>query len=567
MSASLSSALRFTLAQINPTVGDLSGNLAKIIQHCRIARDEHASDVVIFPELALCGYPPEDLLLRDDFLQQCECCLHELAAAADGITVIIGHPLREGDAVFNAMSVLAGGEARAQYRKQHLPNYAVFDEKRYFTAGREATTVDLNGIRIGLTVCEDLWRRGPVEQAVALGVDLLISINASPFHNQQAFLREAGVVVKKARQFRLPIIYLNQVGGQDELVFDGCSVVVQATGEIAARLPAFAQASRAVVFKHGRFVAAAIDALPRGSELIYRAIVLGVRDYIEKNRFKGVLLGLSGGIDSALSLAIATDAIGAQRVMAIMMPSRHTSDMSLEDAGAQATMLGARYEIISIEPMYLATMAQLGPLFAGMPAGVAEENIQARCRGMLLMAASNKCGYMVLTTSNKSELAVGYATLYGDMVGGFSALKDVPKMMVYQLAEYRNSVSCVIPARVLSRAPSAELADAQTDQDSLPPYEILDAILEAFVQHDRSAAQIIQAGFDPDIVRQVIKLVATCEYKRRQATPGVRVTSRAFGKDRRYPITSRFFSNLDGSMRHKDIGHLGDNTSDQILEL
>ena len=536
--------IKFTLAQINPTVGDVDGNLAKIIRHCRTARDDHAADVVIFPELAVSGYPPEDLLLRPDFLAQCERCMAELKSSVRGIVVIIGHPLPENGKVYNALSVICDGEVRALYRKRHLPNYTVFDEKRYFSAGREAAVVDINGVRIGLTVCEDIWRPGPVKQSAELGADLIISINASPFHNEQASLREEGVVLKKARRFRLPMIYLNQVGGQDELVFDGCSLAVDAEGEVAARLPAFAEALRTVVFKDGKFVPGAVEARPRGAELVYRAIVLGVRDYIEKNNFKGAVLGLSGGIDSALSLAIAVDAIGKTRVAAVMMPSRHTSEMSVEDARLEANALGVRFEVIPIEPMYQSTLAQLKPLFAGKAADATEENIQARCRGMLLMAISNKFGYMVLTTGNKSEMAVGYATLYGDMVGGFSAIKDVPKMMVYQLARYRNG-RCdgppVIPERVISRAPSAELAPNQKDEDSLPPYEILDAILEAFVEHDRSAEQIIADGYDPETVRRVIALVVANEYKRRQAAPGVRVTSRAFGKDRRYPITSGFF--------------------------
>ena len=540
--------VKFTLAQINPTVGKLAGNLAKIVRHCETARDECGADAVIFPELALSGYPPEDLLLRGDFLAQCDLHLAELNAAVRGIDVIVGHPLLEDGKVFNALSVLRDGEVRARYRKRHLPNYTVFDEKRYFHAGREAAVIDIAGVRVGLTICEDIWRPGPVKQSVELGAELLVAINASPFHNEQAFLREEGVVLKKARRFQLPMVYLNQVGGQDELVFDGSSLVVDAAGEIVARLPAFREAVETVVFARGRFAPSSntntIAARLQGDELIYRALVLGVRDYIEKNGFKGAVLGLSGGIDSALSLAIAVDAIGGERVAAVMMPSRHTSDMSLADARAEADALGVRYEVIPIEPMYRAAMSQLKPLFAGRAADTTEENIQARCRGMLLMALSNKFGYMVLTTGNKSEMAVGYATLYGDMVGGFSAIKDVPKMLVYQLARYRNGLSPsapVIPERVLSRAPSAELAPGQKDEDSLPPYEILDPILEAFVRHDRSAEQIIADGYDPDTVRRVIALVVANEYKRRQAAPGVRVTSRAFGKDRRYPITSGFF--------------------------
>ena len=533
--------IKFTLAQINPTVGDLDGNLGKIIRHARAARDDHAADVVIFPELAVSGYPPEDLLLRRDFLRQCERRLAQLQSALPDLIVIVGHPLLENDKLFNALSVLGGGEVRARYRKRQLPNYTVFDEKRYFSAGREALVTDIKGIRVGLTICEDLWLPAPVKQCVDRGADLIISINASPFHNEQAFLREEGVVLKKARRFHVPIIYLNQVGGQDELVFDGCSLAVDAQGTVTTRLPAFRETLETVVFQRGRLVPGKVEPRLRGAELIYRAVVLGVRDYLLKNHFKGAVLGLSGGIDSALSLAIAVDAIGKERVAAVMMPSRHTSDMSVEDARAEAETLGVPLDVISIEPMYRAALAQLKGLFAGRAVDATEENLQARCRGMLLMAISNKFGYMVLTTGNKSEMAVGYATLYGDMVGGFSALKDVPKMMVYELARYRNEVSPVIPERVITRAPSAELAPDQKDQDSLPPYEILDPILEAFVEHDRSAEEIIADGYDQASVRRVIAMVVANEYKRRQGAPGVRVTSRAFGKDRRYPITSGFF--------------------------
>jgi len=532
--------VKFALAQINPTVGDLAGNLAKMMDRCRAARDENA-DVVIFPELAISGYPPEDLLLRDDFLAGCARRLRELSEAALGVTVIVGHPLAENGKVFNALSVLCGGETRALYRKRHLPNYTVFDEKRYFTAGRRAAVADLKGLRVGLTICEDIWHRRPVAQCAELGADLIVAINASPFHNEQAFLREEGVVRKKARRFGLPMIYLNQVGGQDGLVFDGSSVVVNAGGEIAARLPAFREAMQCVEFRRPAFAPGRVAARLHRCELIYRALVLGVRDYIDKNRFNGAVLGLSGGVDSALTLAIAVDALGAKRVTAVMLPSRHTSAISLEDARTEARTLGVRYREMSIEPLYRAALGQLQKWFAGRTADATEENIQARCRGLLLMALSNKFGYLVLTTGNKSEMAVGYATLYGDMAGGFSALCDVPKTLVYDLAAYRNSVSPAIPERVLKRAPSAELAPNQKDQDSLPPYDILDPILEAFVERDHSPEQIIAAGFDTATVRRVVALVTANEYKRRQAAPGVRVTSRAFGKDRRYPITSRFF--------------------------
>lgn len=537
--------IKFALAQINPTVGDLAGNADSIIRRCRQARDA-AADVVVFPELCISGYPPEDLLLRRDFLDACAARLRDITAAtaALDLAVIVGHPLFENGRVFNALTVLRGGATVETYRKRRLPNYTVFDEKRYFAAGRRPARVDLNGLRIGLAICEDIWHRRPLAQTVALGVDLIIAINASPFHNQQAFLREEGVVVKQARRHQTPLIYLNQVGGQDSLVFDGSSVAVNADGGIAARLPVFQECMRCVTFRRGHgFVSkpAQIDAREQGPELIYRALVLGVRDYIDKNGFSGAVMGLSGGVDSALTLAVAVDALGAQRVTAVMLPSRHTSAMSIEDARAEAKALGVRYEEISIEPLYQSALEQLRESFAGRAADATEENIQARCRGLLLMALSNKFGRLLLTTGNKSEMAVGYATLYGDMAGGFSALADVPKTLVYELARHRNRGGRVIPERVITRAPTAELAPQQKDQDSLPPYDVLDPILEAFVERDQSPQQIIAAGFAPATVGRVIGLVIANEYKRRQSAPGVRVTSRAFGKDRRYPITSKFF--------------------------
>ena len=534
------SKIKFTLAQINPTVGDIVGNCEKIISKCVFARDECDADVVVFPELAVCGYPPEDLLLRRDFLERCDVALDEIRGEADGITVLIGHPLLHDKKVYNALSVLHDGAVRCVYRKRCLPNYAVFDEKRYFSAGDAASVVEIAGVQVGLTVCEDIWEASPVRESVAAGAQLIVSVNASPFHNEQAFLREQGVVVKRAREFNVPMIYLNQVGGQDELVFDGSSLAVNSDGEIATRLPAFCECAETVVFDGEKFSIGSVAPRLQGAELIYNAIVLGVRDYIEKNNFAGAVIGLSGGVDSALTLAIAVDAIGASRVVAVMMPSRYTSEMSKQDARAEADALGVRFESIDIEPMVAATSAQLQPLFGDRAADATEENIQSRCRGLLLMALSNKLGLMVLTTGNKSEMAVGYATLYGDMVGGFSAIKDVPKMLVYELARYRNGIAKVIPDNVLTRAPTAELAADQKDEDSLPAYEILDGILEAYVERDQSAKEIIAAGFDAQVVHRVIKMVTANEYKRRQAAPGVRVTSRAFGKDRRYPITSGF---------------------------
>ena len=558
--------LNFVLAQINLTVGAIDANVDKIIEHCQVARERHRADVVVFPELAVCGYPAEDLLLRADFLRRCDEGMARLRRASIGVAVIVGHPLCEGGRVFNALSVLCDGRTKAVYKKRCLPNYAVFDEKRYFSEGDAPQVVDIGGVCVGLTVCEDIWSDAPVTDTVACGARVIVAINASPFHNEQAFVREQRIVAKQARRVGVPMIYLNLVGGQDSLVFDGSSLAVDARGEVVARLPAFCETMANVRYVDGELRAsAAIAPMMRGAELIYAAIVLGVRDYVDKNRFRGVVLGLSGGVDSALCLAIAVDAIGASRVTAVMMPSRYTSQMSRDDARAQADKLGVRFYTLDIEPLVCAATDKLSDALSDAPSDIAEQNIQSRCRGLLLMALSNQSGDMVLTTGNKSEMAVGYATLYGDMVGGYAAIGDVPKMMVYELARYRNARAEsksesesksksesesklesktefeIIPTRVLTRAPSAELADGQTDQDTLPPYAVLDEILAAFVERDESPAQIIARGVDEATVNRVVEMVIANEYKRRQSAPCARVTSRAFGKDRRYPMTNDFF--------------------------
>jgi len=438
---------------------------------------------------------------------------------------------------------LRDGRVHATYRKQLLPNYSVFDEMRYFAPGRAACVVEIGGIPVGLSICEDVWQPEPVRRAVDAGARLLLTLNASPYHMEKGREREA-LAQARAQESGVPLVYVNLVGGQDELVFDGASFVTDARGTVTQRCPAFEEGLYAVEFevRNEKAVPKPLPLPPNASleEEIYRALVLGVRDYVGKNRFPGVAIGLSGGIDSALTLCIAVDALGAERVEALMMPSRFTSTMSLEDAAAQAKSMGVTYHSISIEPMFEAFMAQLKDEFQGRARDVTEENIQARIRGTLLMAVSNKTGKMVLTTGNKSEMAVGYATLYGDMAGGYGAIKDVLKTMVYRLAEYRNRIQPVIPQRVIERAPSAELAPGQMDSDSLPPYDLLDPILERYVEQDQSPEAIIAAGFEAATVRRVAAMVDRNEYKRRQAAPGVRITRRAFGRDRRYPIMSGY---------------------------
>ncbi len=528
------------MAQLNMLVGDIDGNAAKVLESARKARDEFNADLVLFPELTLTGYPPEDLLLRPGFQQRVSNSLVALQRQIKGIDVVLGYPAQGKEGLYNAASLIRNGEVVATYYKQHLPNYSVFDEKRYFNAGGAPSIVTVKGITVALSVCEDLWNPGPMAQASAAGAQLMLNINASPFHVGKGDEREA-VLRMRAREGGIPIVYTNLVGGQDELVFDGGSLVVDGDGRVTQRETAFEEGLFPIEFAVNGGVAPIASAcreLLAPEQSIYQAIVLGVRDYIEKNGFKGVVIGLSGGVDSALTLAIAVDAIGNHRVEAVMMPSRYTADMSLEDAKAEAAALGVEYHVLPIEPVFKTFLDVLKDEFAGTQRDVTEENIQARCRGVILMAISNKKRKIVLTTGNKSEMAVGYATLYGDMAGGFAPIKDVPKTMVYRLCRYRNGLSPVIPERVLQRPPSAELAPDQKDEDSLPPYEILDPILEMYIEDDREPDEIVAAGFDKATVLRVAKLVNRNEYKRRQAPPGVRITCRAFGRDRRYPITA-----------------------------
>jgi NAD+ synthase (glutamine-hydrolysing) len=536
-------SFRIALAQLDLLVGDVHGNATRVINTARQARADLNADLVVFPELTLSGYPPEDLLFHRGFRRQIETGLSKVREEVQDTSVLIGFPEYAGTAIYNSAALITGGMVAAIHRKAELPNYKVFDEKRYFVPGAQPTVVDSHGFRCGLLVCEDIWAPQATQMARADGAELLIAINASPFEIHKQREREA-VARERVLDVGLPLVYVNMVGGQDELVFDGNSFVMNAAGKVVMRAPAFVEGTFAVDFvREGRrLIPQAGDVDPELSDeaSVYGALVVGVRDYVNKHGFPGVVMGLSGGVDSALTLAIAVDALGAERVHAVMMPSRYTSSMSLEDAREQARMLGVKYSLLSIESMFEATLATLKDEFAGRPPDATEENIQSRCRMLLLMGISNKTGKMLLTTGNKSEMAVGYATLYGDMAGGFAPIKDCSKMLVYRLAAYRNALARVIPQRVIDRPPSAELRPDQKDSDSLPSYEVLDAILEAFIEEDLSVDEIEARGFDRATVGRVLDLVKRNEYKRRQAPPGVRVSRRAFGRDWRYPITNGY---------------------------
>ncbi len=533
--------LRIAIAQYNFKVGDVAGNVSKVIEAAQRARDELRADLVLFPELTLTGYPPEDLLLRPGLQRYVREGLTRLKQVT-GIAMVVGYPDVAGGYQFNSAGLIQEGEIRAVYHKQQLPNYSVFDEKRYFAAGDQACVFECKGVRIGLTVCEDMWHPGAMAQAAASGAQLLLNLNASPFHINKWQEREVAMR-ERLQEAALPIVYCNLVGGQDELVFDGQSFVMAADGTVTQRAEACVEGLYLVEFTLG----AQLEPLPATlmepfsvEASIYQALVLGTRDYIHKNGFNGAVIGLSGGIDSALVLAIAADAIGAEHVEGVRMPSRYTADMSLEDALLEAQALGSECHTIPIEPAFNTFLDLLKDEFGDKPWDTTEENIQARCRGILLMAISNKKRKIVLTTGNKSEMAVGYCTLYGDMAGGYAPIKDVPKTLVYRLCEYRNSISPVIPQRVLERPPSAELAPDQKDEDSLPPYSVLDPILEMYIEQDMCSEEIIAAGYNAADVNRAVYLVNLNEYKRRQAPPGVRISRRAFGRDRRYPITSAF---------------------------
>jgi len=536
----MASKLRIALAQLNFLVGDLEGNTQKMIDAAVTARDKHKADVVVFPELCVCGYPPEDLLFRESMLLRVSKA-RELLLTVKGIVLVLGLPEQGESGLENRAQALFNGEELCDYAKRELPNYSVFDEKRYFAAGPavQKMVFTYKGVNLGLGVCEDFWQTEVPDELVKQKAHIMLNLNASPFHYAKPDER-VSMMKKQCQRTTLPMVYVNQVGGQDELVFDGVSFVMNAEGSLAVAADFFKEGiycadycAQKKQFEQG-FSAPSLGY----EERIYQALVLGVRDYVNKNCFNGVVLGLSGGIDSALVLAIAVDALGKDRVEAVMMPFRYTSQMSLDDAAEEAKNLNVTYRILPIEPAYRSFMTILSDEMKGTKQDTTEENLQARSRGVILMAISNKKGYLVLTTGNKSEMAVGYATLYGDMAGGLDVLKDVPKTLVYRLSAWRNTQASVIPERVLTRAPSAELAPGQEDQDSLPPYEELDEILKLYIEEDRSAEAIVARGFEKERVYSVIRLVDRNEHKRRQAAVGLRITSRAFGRDRRYPITS-----------------------------
>lgn len=529
----MQTTLKILISQINPTVGAIQCNEKKIVDIIKTHQKTH--DLIIFPELALSGYPPEDLLLNADFSTQVRCALKNIQDATDHCYVILGHPAHINNALFNCLSVFYNQQCCATYAKQHLPNYDVFDEKRYFTAGTDNTCIiNINGYRIGCCICEDLWQPGPVEALVKEKIDLLVSINASPFESRKDQARKS--LLKEHAKHGFGILYVNLIGGQDELVFDGQSFAMNTKGEIQSRANAFSEDNQSIEFKNQSFKGLVKPELS-ATALIYEALCCGLRDYIIKNGFTNVLIGLSGGIDSALTLAIACDALGADQVHAVLMPSRYTATISIDDALLQAKLLNVKTTTLNIEPTFEALLKTLPAV-----SEVARQNLQARIRGILLMTLSNTSGALVLSTSNKSETAVGYATLYGDMCGAFSVLKDVLKTTVYELASFRNERTTVIPQRVIDRAPSAELAHDQLDQDTLPPYDELDAIISDIMDNRLTVDELIQKGHNEKHILQVISLMKKNEYKRRQSAPGVKITACAFGRDWRFPITSGFYA-------------------------
>tara|TARA_E500000331_G_scaffold357559_1_gene419715 strand:- start:174 stop:1805 length:1632 start_codon:yes stop_codon:yes gene_type:complete len=535
--------ISIVLAQLDLAVGDISGNTKLIIDSCEKAKNQHNADLIIFPELSISGYPPEDLLLHSGFKRRINDALNSIKDEVAGISALIGFPDYNDDSIYNACAVFRDKEEIVKYRKEALPNYSVFDEKRYFTSDEQPTVFELKGKKIGINICEDIWHKSAAMKAKESGAEIIIVINGSPYEKDGQSKRE-NIVKQRALQTDLPIVYLNMIGGQDELVFDGASFVMSKNGEIKYRATSFEESMDLFEFdlinNECVPIKSNISSKLSVAESVYKALVRGTKDYIEKHKFSGVVMGLSGGIDSALTLSIACDAIGSDKVRAVMMPYFFTSAMSLEDAQCQADTLNIKYDILPISSLYDSTVDLLQPIFLNSEKDSTEENIQSRARGLLLMAISNKTGSMLLTTGNKSEMAVGYATLYGDMAGGFAPIKDCTKTMVKKLAKYRNTISEVIPNRVIEREPSAELRENQHDSDSLPPYDVLDPILEAFIEEDLSVEEIVERGFERETVTSILEMVKRNEYKRRQAPPGVRISNRAFGRDWRYPITSGY---------------------------
>jgi NAD+ synthase (glutamine-hydrolysing) len=530
--------LRIVMAQLNLLQGSVEENLEKHIQSACIARDELKAHVIVFPELSLTGYPVDDLLLRPSYLDSVDRALQTFIDSVTDIHCIVGHPLRRDNKLFNACSVIYNGNILLTYTKHALPNYAVFDEHRYFSPGDSDHVVMIHDIPVGIVICEDLWVSGPVERAAKQGAKIILSPNASPFDVHKHELR-LQTLQKRALSSNIPIIYTNEIGSQDEIIFDGGSMAIDADGTLCQHAGFFQENLLAVdasFSSHHTSLSQHGYQLLTDEQRIYQCLVFGIQNYVHKNKFNGALIGLSGGIDSALTLALAVDALGKENVKAVLMPSRFTAPMSMEDGISLAKNLDISYDIISIEPAFETILKSLEPVLQPKQPDITEENIQARCRGIMLMAISNHTKKIVLTTGNRSEMAVGYCTLYGDMAGGLAVLKDIPKMMVYRLSNYRNTLSNVIPQRIIDRAPSAELAFDQKDENSLPPYPVLDRILELYLNDERSINDIINEGFDDAVVNKVVKLINQNEYKRRQSPVGIRINKKSFGRDRRYPV-------------------------------
>ena len=555
-------SIRVALAQLNFCLGDFESNVASITEAYDRALEREA-DVVVFSELAVCGYPPEDLLLKQRFLEDARSALEDVDALTSNAVAVVGFPEQDGDRIYNSAAVCHQGAVTGIYRKQLLPNYSVFDEKRYFTPGVSAGPIfQIAGVMVGISICEDQWfDEGPLNDQIASGVGLAISLNASPYQRGKDAAR-ASTVIERVTSHKIPVVYVNQVGGQDELIFDGSSFVANSEGELIARLPQFEEAVQIVDLdvdecdsgelpvivtskkqkKKGEIAEPVVAEVDDPIAEVWNALVLATRDYVNKNGFSEVVIGLSGGVDSSLVAAIAVDALGPERVHGVSMPSRYSSQGSEDDAAELARNFGIDFQTIPIEAGYTALTDMLESVFRGHSADLTEENLQSRLRGILLMAMSNKKGWLVLTTGNKSETSVGYSTLYGDTAGGFAVIKDCPKLLVYELCRWRNTqtTSPWIPEASITKPPSAELRPDQTDDQSLPPYELLDPLLEAYVEQDRSAAELVAEGYDPEIVQQITRLVDLAEYKRRQSPPGPRISMKAFGKDRRLPITNRY---------------------------